>query len=496
LEQDPNLDRAIIAKAMIHLRERQFEQALAAAQRLQAVSPNSPQAHVLIGISQGALRDVEAATRSFEQALALSPGVPDAALNLAAIKASQSDMAGARALYDQVLETNPDHLLTLLRLAELERRLGRPAEQLSVLEHAVASHSDSTPARITLGRAYIVQRMPQKALGTTAGLLETAPDNPAVLEVVGEAQLRVGNTDEALDTFRRLVAAQPDNAGSHFRLARAYDAAREFDKADIELWKTLSLDPEHVQAKIARARLSVRRGDLDIAQSLVEDIKLSTPEEPAILDLEARIALRQNRPGAAVKLLQSALDKRDDSNLVILLSQAQARAEGVEQAIVSLRDWLDRFPGDLRVRNILAQTYLSLERFGEAATEYQSILTNAPDNVAVLNNLAWIKWRTGSTPEGLIFARRAHELAPENGGVMDTLGIILIELGDIEEALPLLRNAHNRLPKNGEIQLHLAQALIESGEIDEARRKLKELLAPEREFAQRAEAEDLLRRLR
>jgi putative PEP-CTERM system TPR-repeat lipoprotein len=495
LERDPNLDRALISLIVAYSRDKQFALALAAAKRLRDKNPKSVMAWNLIGISHGGLDDVEAAARAFGKALEIQPGAPDPAANLAAFKIAQGKPDEARGLYDQVLEHNPDHLGTLLKLAKLERQLKRPVEELRLLERAARRHPESRLARITLGRAYMKRGAPQKALVATLRLLDQAPNNAAILQVVGEAQLRIGDTEKALDTFRRLVEAKPDHAASHFHLARAFEAAKTFDKADIELQKTLLLDPGNVPAKFARARILVRRGGLELAKGLLMDLKSAYPDEPAILALEARIALVQDRPKEAVGLLRRALEKRDDANLVILLARAQARAGAVDDGLGSLRDWLGRFPDDIRVRFVLAQKFTALKRFVAAKTEYQAVLARAPKNVAALNNLAWVHWRLGSTQEGLVHARRAMELAPKNPGIMDTLGIILLKQGNSAEALALLRRAHEKLPRHLEVQLHFAKALVKEGKTGEAKSLLIELVGSERKFADRAEAEALLRRL-
>lgn len=496
LEQDPSLDRALISLVIAFIRENQYDRALETAQRLLDKSPESSQAHTLVGVSHAALGNLEAATEAFARALEIRPGARDAATNLAAIKVSQGKLDEASDLYDQVLERSPDDLQTLLGLAGLERKRNRPGEELGLLERAVDLHPDSRPAMLTLARAYVDRRSPQKALAKIGRLLDENPDDAAILQVVGEAQLQSGDPEKALDTFRRLVEAQPDHAISHFHLARAFEAANAFDEADIELQKALLLNPAHTQAKFARARLLVRQDDLPLAKSILEDLKSVFPDEPAILDLEARIALRQDRPADAVEFLKKALEVRDDGNFVILLSQAQARAAGVDQGIASLDQWLVRFPEDLRVRTFLAQSYLSLERFDKAEKEYETILENAPDNIAALNNLAWVNWRLGNSRQGVTHARRALLLAPDNPGIMDTLGILLLEQGESAEALTLLRQAYDQVPRSTEIKFHLARALAEEGATGEAKKLLTDLVGLDREFADRAEAEALLKRLR
>jgi len=161
-----------------------------------------------------------------------------------------------------------------------------------------------------------------------------------------------------------------------------------------------------------------------------------------------------------------------------------------------MSDWLARNPGDLAVASLLGVQYIQMNRLDEARKTFERMLESAPDNVAALNNLAWVEARQGDPDQALKHARRAAELAPEDGAVKDTLGVVHLARGEVALALAVLREAAKALPDNAEIQFHLAQALARSGERDEARRILSRVLATqEGAFAQRQEAEALLRQL-
>lgn len=496
--QDPNLDQALISLIVAYLRNRQYEVALESATRLRDNDPENALASTFVGMSYIGLGDLEAASQAFSRALELKPGAPDAAANLAAIKIRQGKSGEARDLYTQVLEHNPDHLRTLLTLAKLERQLNRPAEELTLLERAVKQHPKSRPARIALGHALVLRGNAEKALLNVAGLLDEVPDDPAVLQLVGEAQLRVGDTDEALDTFRRLVEARPDHAASHFHLARAFEAATNLDKADIELQKTLLLDPGHRQAKFARARILVGQGNLELAKSLLHDFRSAFPEEFAVADLEARIALAENRPQDAVGALQQALEKRPEqgSDAVIRLSIANAGRMGAKEGSLRfLQDWVLSNPQDMRVRFFLANSLRSEKRYEAAVAEYLEIVKIDPNNLAAVNNLANSLMQLGRAEESLHYAKQAFNLAPENPAIKDTLAVALLETGDVESAVSHLREAARGLPENAEVQVNLARALIKDEKFQEAGDILEKILEKKKQFPQRDLAVELLNTL-
>ncbi|MEM8826935.1 MAG: tetratricopeptide repeat protein, partial [Pseudomonadota bacterium] len=67
--------------------------------------------------------------------------------------------------------------------------------------------------------------------------------------------------------------------------------------------------------------------------------------------------------------------------------------------------------------------------------------------------------------------------------------------GDSEQALQLLRRASQTLPRNAEIRYHLAEAYLANGQRGDALKAVQEALESNQEFAERGDAEALLRRL-
>ena len=64
-----------------------------------------------------------------------------------------------------------------------------------------------------------------------------------------------------------------------------------------------------------------------------------------------------------------------------------------------------------------------------------------------------------------------------------------------KRAIELLRRAASLAPNAAEIQYHLGAALAKNGDKPAARKQLEQLLAANKDFAQRAEAQALLARL-
>jgi putative PEP-CTERM system TPR-repeat lipoprotein len=278
-------------------------------------------------------------------------------------------------------------------------------------------------------------------------------------------------------------------------LAQAYEQIGDGRNAGQELEKVLELDPDHVAAKFDKAKLLARTGQVESAESLLQDLKEAYPDNPSIAELEGKIALAQNRPQEAIALFQKVLETRQNNYLTIQLASAQWRTGEQEAGYTTLQEWLEKYPQDLLTRNVLANAYLTNNQLDQARQEYTAIVRLAPDNVRARNNLAWLLLKSGSVDEALPHARHAHQLAPEDPQVLDTLGAILLEKGQTKEALPLLRRAAERLPEDLNAQYHLAKAFARNGRNAEAQEVLDRLLAADQPFQEREKAQALLKEL-
>jgi len=123
--------------------------------------------------------------------------------------------------------------------------------------------------------------------------------------------------------------------------------------------------------------------------------------------------------------------------------------------------------------------------------QYRAALEIEPENVIVLNNLAWIL-NEAKDPAAKDFAERAYRAAPFNPSVMDTLGLILASGSDVARGTQLLRMASNLAPNDPQIRLHLGAAQAKTGDKTGARATLEPLTKLDAGSPVRVEAEKTL----
>ena len=138
---------------------------------------------------------------------------------------------------------------------------------------------------------------------------------------------------------------------------------------------------------------------------------------------------------------------------------------------------------------------MGLKRDKEATPAFETAIRLAPSNSAALNNLAWLM-REVDLKKALEYAGRATHEAPNNPLITDTYAMLLLQDGNAARAVELLQGAKGKAPQVPVIGYHLAVALVKQGELAKARKELEEVLKEPRPFAEKTQAEALLKELK
>lgn len=496
LEDSPVIDKVLRGLIIGYLQQKRFDEALEAAKRLQEKEPEATAGYVLAGTAYLGKNDEAAARQSFEKAQEIEPGATDAGTNLAMLELRQGRPEEALRRLRTVVEHHPQHYRTLMILAELEGALGRTEPQKDWLRKAVEASPDRWEPRIQLAEKLLLENRPQEALAVGRPALDAHDGVPAVLNIVGTAQLANGRVDEAAETFRKWTTVEPDRGEPQFRLAEALTRLGNTEGAIEAMARSAELDPGNAGAKLALADLLLSAGQLERAREVAAQLNAQVPGHPATKVVEGRILLQENKPEEAVAAFKEAKQGLDVSRVNTGLATAQWMAGEQDAAVATLQEWLARSPDDLPARIALNTYLVSLDRTEEARKNLEGALERNASNPFALTELAWINWKEGKLDEALPLAERAYGVAPENPRVLDTLGMIELDRGQAERAASLLARAAELNRDDLQTRYHWALALSKAGRKNEAIAVLEKAIGEERPFPEREQAEQLLKELR
>lgn len=118
----------------------------------------------------------------------------------------------------------------------------------------------------------------------------------------------------------------------------------------------------------------------------------------------------------------------------------------------------------------------------KAIEEYESIVQKQPNNIQILNNLAYLLADSNSAlDKALDYAERAYKALPNNPSVLDTYGYVLLKNRKVKEADEFLQRAmqlyeQNKINAPLEVYEHIGGVKEKLGQVDEALRAYKQAL--------------------
>jgi tetratricopeptide (TPR) repeat protein len=292
-----------------------------------------------------------------------------------------------------------------------------------------------------------------------------------------------------LPALRRLGPGQFDGLAVEFQY-RVLTGAPDLGRRALEGYIAAATTAEDRTARTIRC-----------ANLIFDFLQLHTADErgPVVADLRAT-AIRLYRPvaernGEAFQRLVTLLSSQSDgADPAIDLIQRVKRVFGPEAAAAAYvqvmrsgkpdagqREAIKRFieyamesdPQSTPLQLTWAE-YLQLTgKVPDAVAVYREILRREPDNVLVLNNLAWTLDRRdeAAVRESLSYIQRAIDLAGPLDELLDTRSRILFESGSRDAALRDMSDAVNQAPSAARLTDY-AQMLQKAGKNADAERAL------------------------
>jgi len=206
-----------------------------------------------------------------------------------------------------------------------------------------------------------------------------------------------------------------------------------------------------------------QQGRLPDALRLARELQKSEPKSAAPLLLMGTVLNGQQKPQEAIEAFNSALKLKGDL--------------------------VDAHRG-------LGQAYQQFNQPDRAAESYQRALTLNGNDVASLNNLAWLLSEVRKKPdEALPLATKAERLAPKSDEVLDTLGWVHYRRGAFPEAEKALLSAVERAPNNGTIRYHLGMTYARLGKKQDAVSTLKRAAQLDPKLGEAEKINDVIKQL-
>ena len=485
-------DMALVAT---HVRRRDFDNALAALDAVQKKQPNSVQPELLRARVHTLRNDLKAARTSFDAALKIDPKSFPAVAGLAGLDLADKQPDAARQRFEDLLKLEPKSTQALLALASLRQRAGAGKEEVATLfANAVKVNPTELAPRQLLVEHHLANKDFKLALSAAQDAVAALPNSPEALDALGRAQALSGDIQQALSSFNKMAALQPQSPQPHLRLADVYMNQKNPESAASSLKRALGITPNLLQAQQALIQIEVAGKRHVDAIAIAREVQKQRPLEAAGYLLESEIDIDRRNWTGAEAALRNGLKQAPSTDMA-------ARLHGVLRGGAAKAAEADRFaatwsrdrPQDAGFQRYLGDVALRERKPAEAEAKYRQALRVAPNDPLAMNNLAYLL-ASQKKPGALVLAQKAAELLP-NAAVLDTLALAQSEEGQMPAAVETMKKALALAPNEPALQLNLARLYIKAGDKAAAKKELEAIAKLGDKFGGQAVVADLLKTL-
>jgi tetratricopeptide (TPR) repeat protein len=533
IENDPSSEYLNASLAELYAKTGRIRDAVLEAQEIIKRDPDNLEAHKLLGrIYLRSLGDLQPGTQSrevltlaieqYEAMTRIQPKNPDNHLLLGRLYFLNKDLIKAENEFKTAVSMDPSSEEAVTNLAYLYNEEGDNKKAAEVLA-AVPEGRRSAKIYVALGSTYEQQKEYKKAIAVFRQALTMDKENLDAMRGLAQNLANDNQIEAALDQYRTIQDADPQDATAALRVAEIYRRMGKFDLAMENLKKAETLVQDSLEIPYNEALILEAQGKYEEAAAVLQ--KLVSHPLPAdarqgdksnralflerlgniyreagrpllametfrkIVDLGGDEAARgyqdvidayrdQKQWSDATRTAQEAVKKLpNDKGLKLTLAQQMADAGKQDESIQLAKSVLKGGPEDRDTYIMLSQIYMRLKHWKEsedaiAQAEKFAVRAEEKEYIRFLQGSIYERQKKFDLAEQAF--RQVLQQNPSNSMALNYLGYMLADHNShLEEALTLIKKALDFDPQNGAYLDSLGWVYFKLGNYDQAEENLR-----------------------
>jgi tetratricopeptide (TPR) repeat protein len=301
----PDFTAARELLARLYMLKGDNPKALKAADDLIAIDPNNLQGHLVRSNALLNLQDRDKAQQELELIVKAYPQNAEARFQTGALALMEKDYKKANQIFSDLYKSNPKDSRGLVGVVETLAAQDHLPEAIAQLEQAVRAEPDHRDLKMALGNLYVRAKQYDRGIEIFKAELDKDPKSHDLLFKLAETNRLKGDSNLAMDYFRRASEAAPGDARSLLQLGILMDGTGRSDQAEPIYEQVLKLDPSQAVALNNLAYLKAEHGvDLESALSMAQRARQAAPKSPQIADTLGWIYIRKNLSEEAIRIFK------------------------------------------------------------------------------------------------------------------------------------------------------------------------------------------------
>jgi tetratricopeptide (TPR) repeat protein len=310
---------------------------LRAAARLSAIAGSDPKVHFSLGLLLAEHGEYAMAVEEFE-AIPVAEQDFAVALNLGMARSRLGQFKKARQDYEEALRLDPSSPEPCFRIGLDASASRNTSEAIYWISRAQDKATGRPDISYALAEELIRARNYERAHDLLSSALGSQPNDPMLLEALGDLCSRQNQVLDAIDAYLRCLNSDPQRVSARLSLARRYLDGGRAREAKTEFEKILQVQPDNPEANAGLGKIALEAGQRDAALQYAEKTLARDPDNLTANEDLAQISVRDGK-----------------------LNEAQATLEKLVK--------LD--PGNPRFHYLLSRVLSGLNRQQEAESEFE-----------------------------------------------------------------------------------------------------------------------------
>jgi len=428
LVDEPDSADALLIRAGLRVRDRQFDDAIADVRTVLRKEPENTRAMLLMARTHGLMQERVLAKDAYRRIIEIDPKNAEAPRELAALEALDQNLRGAEDVLRARLKVEPGDVDAASRLINLLGARKAWAEAEAEARRIAALPEDRGVGDFQLGR---ILRGQEKNAEAIAAFRQALVENPAWSTALEALVVTLTETGQRAEAEQAIAAYRERN-------------------------------PQDLSARFIEGGLLAREGDNAAAEKIFTEIVNAKPD--ASMAWVALAGVNRDDPQARIDAYRRGLAANPgNAELGLLLGTEYEQARRFDEAIAHYEQLLVANPDiDVAANNLasLLLDYRTDEASKAKALELAKRLEGS-DNPAVLDTVGWAYYHNKDYPKAVQLLERAVAGAGQLGVLRYHLGMAYLAnsnpVGAREELRKALRQAQGDFPGKAQAEAELSK---------------------------------------
>lgn len=376
-----------------------------------------------------------AAAKQCRDTLKINPKSALAKTHIADLAFRQGKATEAEELLKDVLRDTPQYSQANLILAEIAKSRGQNTEAFNQVNQALQTNPNAS-SLLAMGDLQMKSGQTDQATNTYLKVLQVDPKNSAALSNLANLFGGKGDYGRALDFAQQAAAADGNSALAQYTLGTQYQNNNRLEEAIVSYARAVQLDPNFAIAHRAMGEALLKKGSpIDALNALNKSLQLA-PNDPVALAAQAKAYAATGNQDTANRI-QNAISNQDFTKKPTTAAQTKSVQTPNAAPIQSDSAKAEK----IKDYNIKARQAESSGKYELARQYYEKLAIEQPEQPDHFYNIARIYTTAQQWPLAQRFYTLALDLNPNHALSLIGLSRVQCYQGNAENARQNLSKA-------------------------------------------------------